>query len=442
MPNKVQFTPYLVSFYPNINLDYLGQNTDNKWYCKQVPADKDKPFDAADINRGIKTSQTSASLIFYDENKDNLFSKLPSDEKTHPYPYGFIWNTDNNIDDECIFCQVDGHTTDHDFTDKKGFKYVNGINLYKKYETDHTLEKYRGKLANIMKFARQLTIDLAKKVYNKLNSNLLSSNKIDIQTLNDVMNERNEKRYHWLTSSDLEQVDDKWCYKYLLYEALNGNSRTSSATNIVFHPGTRQMSFNMYNEIAIKSHDGRMYFDNLCVNIEAMNALLNVQHQAYNKNIENFQSFIEACLKTGGKDVVVFRNKNEQDLANNTNNKFWLKSSPLIKKKITFLEFIDKYCEKFKQYFTEKQRQQIEELRKEKMNEKTNKKQKENLEIKNNNLLKDEENSYVNRQNECGNNQLSYENSGTNNNISLFGLGCYKITKQEQDGHSCGYCFW
>ena len=29
-----------------------------------------------------------------------------------------------------------------------------------------------------------------------------------------------------------------------------------------------------------------------------------------------------------------------------------------------------------------------------------------------------------------------------NNNISLFGPGCYKITKQEQDGHSCGCCFW
>ena len=134
--------------------------------------------------------------------------------------------------------------------------------------------------------------------------------------------------------------------------------------------------------------------------------------------------------------------KKEEELANDANNKFWLKSSPLIKAKITFLEFIDKYCEKFKQYFTEKQRQQIEELWNKK-NEETNKIElKENLEIKNNNLFKDEGNSYVGRQNECGNNQLSYENSGANNNISLFGLGCYEITKQEQDGHSCGCCFW
>ena len=429
MPNKVQFTPYLVSFYPNINLDYLGQNTDNKWYCKQVPADKDKPFDAADINRGIKTSQTSASLIFYDENKDNLFSKLPSDEKTHPYPYGFIWNTDNNIDDKCIFCQVDGHTTDHDFTDKKGFKYVNGINLYKKYETDHTLEKYRGKLANIMKFARQLTIDLAKKVYNKLNSNLLSSNKIDIQTLNDVMNERNEKRYHWLISSDLEQVGDKWCYKYLLYEALNGNSCTSSATNIVFHPGTRQMSFNMYNEIAINSHDGRMYFDNLCVNIEAMNALLNVKHPAYNKNIENFKSFIDACLKTGSQDIVIFRNKKEEELANNANDKFWLKSIPLIKEKITFLEFIDKYCENFQQHFTEEQKQKIEELRngKEKQEEQNKQKFTEKIKI-------------YNQSNNIPEIVSNAENK--NNNVPLFGLGCYQTTNEEKNNSSCGCLFW
>ena len=65
----------------------------------------------------------------------------------------------------------------------------------------------------------------------------------------------------------------------------------------------------MYNEIAIKSHDGRMYFDNLCVNIEAMNALLNVKHRADNKNITNFRSFIDACLITGGEDIVIFRKK-------------------------------------------------------------------------------------------------------------------------------------
>ena len=305
------FTPYLVSFYPNINLDYLKQNTDNKWYCKQVQVDPSRQFDTPNINRGIKTSQTSASLIFYNENKKNLFSKLPSDEKTHPYPYGFIWNTDNNIDDTCIFCPVDANVGDHDFTDKTNFTDCSeyGIdNLCKKYRQDLMKIIYRGKLANIMKLARQLTIDLAKKVYDRLNRNLSPNDKIDQQTLNYVMKEMNNKIYYWNDHGD-ERVGEKWYKNYLLYEALNGNSCTSSATNIVFHPVTRQMSFNMYNEIAINSHDGRMYFDNLCVNIEAMNALLNVKHPAYNKNIENFQSFIDACLMTGGQDVVVFRNK-------------------------------------------------------------------------------------------------------------------------------------
>ena len=114
-----------------------------------------------------------------------------------------------------------------------------------------------------------------------------------------------------------------------------------------------------------------MYFNNLCVNIEVMNKSLQENNENIKNNIENFKSFIDACLKTGGQDVVVFRNKKEEELANNANNKFWLKSSPLVKEKITFLEFIDKYCKDFQQHFTEEQNKKIDELRKKKMKKQT-----------------------------------------------------------------------
>ena len=473
------FTPYLVSFYPNIK--HLKQDENQKWFVEQVKVDTKDWYDKSKVNRGIKTSQTSASLIFYDENKNNLFSKLPSDEKTHRYPYGFIWNTDNNIDDECIFCPVDAYVCDHDFTDITDFTNCaesNINNLCKKYKKDSCNTIYRGKLANIMKFARQQTIDLAKTVHDRLNNKLSLDDKIDKQKLKDVMNEMNKKSYYWIIIGDPKLVGKKCYSNYLLYEVLDGDEDRLSQTNIVFHSDARQMSFCMYNEIAIKSHDNCMYFDNLCVNIEAMNVLLAPQYNVSDENIKNFQSFIDACLKTGSKDIVIFRNKKEEELANDANDKFWLKSSPLIKAKITFLEFIDTYCEKFKQYFTEEQKQKIEELRNEK-NEETNKIElKENLEIKNNNLFEDKENNNASHQEKVSDRQrqshqeqdnhedtknpaknqlqfqemhqhnslLSDNNSSTkdkaNNNISLFGLGCYEITKQEQDGHSCGCCFW
>ena len=353
-------------------MHYLKQEENNKtYYCEQEEISKDKEgFIQPNKHRAIKSSATSASLIFYDEEQNRLFSKLPSGKD---YQYGFIWNKDNHDHDTCIFCPTDGCVRDHDFTDTKHFTNCSeyGIdNLYKKYKQDLMKIIYRGKLANIMKFAKQPTIDLAKNVYDRLNSKLSRYNKIDKQKLDDVMKEMNKKSYYW-AGHGCEQVGEKWYNNYLLYEALNGNLHTSSATNIVFHPVTRQMSFNMYNEIAIKSHDGRMYFDNLCVNIEAMNALLNVKHRADNKNITNFRSFIDACLITGGEDIVIFRNKNEQDLKQDANDNFWLKSSPMIKEKISFLEFIDKYCKDFQQHFTEKQNKKIDELRKKKMKKQT-----------------------------------------------------------------------
>ena len=430
MPNEVQFTPHLVSFYAKINLDYFNKDVNNKWYCKQVKVDTKDPYDKTKVNRGITTSQTSASLIFYDEEQNNLFSKLPSDDK---YPYGFIWNIDNHTNDECIFCNTDGHIVDYDFNDQKNFKNINvdGINnVSKKYKTDLILMIYRGNTENIMKFARQQTIDLAKKVYDELNSKLSPNDKINKQKLDNVMNKMNEKSYHWIIHSNLEQVGGKWCSKYSLYEALNGDRDKLSATNIVFHSSTKQMSFNMYNEIAIRSNNSRMYFNNLCVNIEVMNESLKENHKNIKDNIENFKSFIDACLKTGSKDIVIFRNKKEEELANNANDKFWLKSSPLIKEKIKFLEFIDTYCEKFKQYFTEEQRQKIEELRNGKEKQEEQNKQKLAEETK----LDNQQSQSMSPE------KLNAENK--NNNVSLFGLGCYQTTNEEKNNSSCGCLFW
>ena len=240
----------------------------------------------------------------------------------------------------------------------------------------------------------------------------------------------NKKSYYW-AGHGCEQVGEKWYNNYLLYEALNGNLHTSSATNIVFHPVTRQMIFNMYNEIAIRRHDRHMYFNNLCVNIEVMNALLNVKHPADNNNIENFKSFIDACLMTGGKDIVIFRNKKEEEeeLANNANGKFWLKSSPLIKEKITFLEFIDKYCKDFRQYFTGEQKQQIEELRNEKEQQEGQNKKKKKKKTK----IDNQQSQIMSPE------KLNAKNK--NNNVSLFGLGCYQTTNEEKNNSSCSCLF-
>ena len=68
MPNEVQFTPHLVSFYPNIK--YLKQDENQKWFVEQVKVKPGEWFDGTKVNRGIKTSQTSASLIFYDEEQN------------------------------------------------------------------------------------------------------------------------------------------------------------------------------------------------------------------------------------------------------------------------------------------------------------------------------------------------------------------------------------
>ena len=43
----------------------------------------------------------------------------------------------------------------------------------------------------------------------------------------------------------------------------------------------------------------------------------------------------------------------------------------MIKEKISFLEFIDKYCKDFQQHFTEEQNKKIDELRKKKMKKQT-----------------------------------------------------------------------
>lgn len=411
MPNKVQFTPHLVSFYPNIK--HLKQDEKQKWYVEQVKVELGEWYDKTKVNRGIKTSQTSASLIFYDEEQNNLFSKLPCE---NGYPYGFIWNTDTNDNDTCIFCKTDGHIVDYDFDDQKNFKNINvdGINLSKKHKTDFMLMIYRGNTENIMKFARAQTIDLAKKVYDTLHQELELNKKITKQMLDDAINKIEPSRFKWTQT---------YCDYTLLYD--------NTLTNIQFKTSTRQVSLlNNYNEIAIRSHDGRMYFNNLCVNIEVMNKSLEENNENIDNNIENFKSFIDACLKTGGQDVVVFRNKKEEELANNANDKFWLKSSPLIKEKITFLEFIDKYCEKFKQYFTEEQKQKIEELRNGKEQQEGQNKQKLAEETK----IDNQQSQSMSPE------KLNAENK--NNNVSLFGLGCYQTTNEEKNNSSCGCLFW
>lgn len=43
----------------------------------------------------------------------------------------------------------------------------------------------------------------------------------------------------------------------------------------------------------------------------------------------------------------------------------------MIKEKIPFLEFIEKYCKIFQQHFTEEQNKKIDELRKKKMKKQT-----------------------------------------------------------------------
>ena len=378
MPNKVHFTPHLVSFYRNIKLDYLDTDAHNKWFVKQVKLTQDERLDGIKAkNRRTKTSQTSASLIFYDEEQNNLFSKLPSNDQ---YPYGFIWNIDTNANDTCIFCQVDGRITDDDFIDTKNFEHINvkGINLYKKRNKPMFM-MYRGNTENIMKFARMQTVGLAKKVYDTLRQELDLNKEITQQMLNDAIKKIEQSKFQWREIHGYTLLDD------------------GTLTNIQFNTSTRQVNLlSNYNEIAIRRHDSCMYFNNLCVNIENMNESLKENHKNIKDNIENFKSFIDACLKTGSKDIVIFRNKKEEELANNANDKFWLKSSPLIKEKIKFLEFIDTYCEKFKQYFTEEQKQKIEELR----------------------------------------------NKKDINNVSLFGLGCYPITTEEKNNSSCGCLFW
>ena len=135
-------------------------------------------------------------------------------------------------------------------------------------------------------------------------------------------------------------------------------------------------------------------------------------------------------MKTGSKDIVIFRNKKEEELANNTNGKFWLKSSPLIKEKIKFLEFLDTYCEKFKQYFTEEKRKKIEELRNGKEKQEEQNKQKLAEETK----LDNQQSQSMSPE------KLNAENK--NNNVSLFGLGCYQTTNEEKNNSSCGCLFW
>ena len=229
-------------------------------------------------------------------------------------------------------------------------------------------------------------------------------------------------RFKW-TVSGHNTVNNVVYLNYKLYD-----EQDETYTSISFDTSTRQVSLlSNYNEIAIRSHDGRMYFNNLCVNIEIMNESLKENHKNINDNIENFKSFIDACLKTGSQDIVIFRNKKEEELANNANNKFWLKSSPLVKEKITFLEFIDKYCKDFQQHFTDEQKQQIEKLR--------NK----------NKIKQKEQNKQNNRRYELDNQPKDIHasiSSTKNNNVSLFGLGCYQISIEERDDHYCGGCFW
>ena len=112
----------------------------------------------------------------------------------------------------------------------------------------------------------------------------------------------------------------------------------------------------------------------------------------------------------------------------NKNYKFWLKINPLVKEKITFLEFVDKYCENFQQHFTDEQKQQIEELR-----NKNEIKQKENRTNK------------INRRYELDNQPKDIHasiSSTKNNNASLFGLGCYQMTEEEKNNNPCGCLFW
>ena len=100
-------------------MHYLKQEENNKtWYCTQedIPKDK-KGFIQPNKKRAIKSSATSASLIFYDEKKNRLFSKFTSG--TYEFPYGFIWDIDGNSFDKCIFSPTDSYTDSKFFSEKK-----------------------------------------------------------------------------------------------------------------------------------------------------------------------------------------------------------------------------------------------------------------------------------------------------------------------------------
>ena len=106
--------------------------------------------------------------------------------------------------------------------------------------------------------------------------------------LNDAIEKMAPSRFKW-TVSGHNTVNNVVYLNYKLYD-----EQDETYTSISFDTSTRQVSLlSNYNEIAIRSHNGRMYFNNLCVNIEIMNESLKENHKNINDNIENFKSFIE-----------------------------------------------------------------------------------------------------------------------------------------------------
>ena len=344
----------LVSFYPTLDEFYLDKDEKDIWFIKQQNL-KDvqaRQYKEANEGRLKKTSFTCSSMIFL--NKKNKYVIGKSSSQGRNFPYGILWNLEKNSFDKNTFSASDA------FSDDEIFEQITKDNNYETYFSSSKQILFGSCEKNvILKIAKDKTIGLAKKLYDILVSpeiKNIQDEKDKIEKITEILNNISNR-----DDKDLA-INENFIYyflnykhKYPLYIKNKNNEKEYYSTNINLSLKNNKVFFNIYNEFDIKNNNSRMYFNKLIVDVNSMRDILEGKcndHDIGKKIIEkkktknNLIKFINVAKKIGIKDLLIFKNIEENE---GNNIPYYIN----INKKIETIyleDFINQYASEYLSY--------------------------------------------------------------------------------------------
>lgn len=340
----------MVSFYPKLDEYYLDKDEEKGiWFIKQqnIQNIKDDKYKKSNDYRAVKTSHTCSSMIFINKNTKYIIGKCASDDFGE-FPYGFLWDLEKNSFDKNSFCVCNAYSNDYIF------EQITNSNECETYFFSDGRPIILFGSSNkdvILKIAKNKTIGLAKKIYDIImlpEIQNIKGNKEKIEKTLEILNDVSKR-----DDKDLV-IDEKFTYNCI--DGLNffslsiknkEDEKKSYCTNIRISFKYNKISFGGYNEVDIKNNNGRMYFNNLIVDINAIRkSLLSECYNEQQKEMQkqkakcNLINFINIAKKIGTKDLFILKDIEENEKKN-------IISFIDIKrkiKKISFDDFINKYA--------------------------------------------------------------------------------------------------